>query len=139
MGKSKKVFSKKAKGDSAYLATLVSISMLLILVVGLLYVYGETISRNEVERVHRKYMLAMEREGYLSSTNMANLTNDLTSLGCSNINISGSLSPVGYGNTITLKIECDLEVKKITITAAGGVAGRGLRHIVIEKSGTALY
>lgn len=135
----RKMLQKKVKGDASYIATLVSITMLLILVVGLLYVFGEVVSRNEVERVHRKYLLAMERDGYLTDVGQNNLTMDLERLGCSNIVISGSLSPVGYGNTITLKIECDLEVRKMNFTATGAQGGRGLRHIVIEKSGTALY
>lgn len=135
----KKLCKKKLRGDSSYVATMVSLVMIVIVFMGLLYVFGESISRNEVERVHRKYLLAMEREGYLSDVNKTNLTIDLQNLGCSNITISGSLIPVGYGNTITLKIECDLEVKQLVFSNGSAQAGRRLRHIVIEKSGTALY
>lgn len=135
----KKLWKKKLHGDFTFAATIISVVMLTVIFMGLLYVYGESISRNEVDRVHRKYLLAMEREGYLSSTNMANLTSDLQNRGCSNITISGSLVPVGYGNTITLKVECDLEVEQIVFTGGSAAAGRRLRHIVIEKSGTALY
>ena len=139
MKKIKDILEKKIRGDSTYVATVVSIAMLLLVFMGLLYVFGGTISQNEVERVHRKYLLAMEREGYLSNTNKANLTSDLQNLGCSNINITGSLVPVGYGNTITLKVECDLEMKQLIFSGRNAAAGRRLTHLVIEKSGTALY
>lgn len=139
MKKIKDILEKKIRGDSTYVATVVSIAMLLLVFMGLLYVFGGTVSQNEVERVHRKYLLAMEREGYLSNTNKANLTSDLQNLGCSNINITGSLVPVGYGNTITLKVECDLEMKQLIFSGRNAAAGRRLTHLVIEKSGTALY
>ena len=139
MKKLKELMNKNIHGDSTYVATVISIFMIMIVFMGLLYVYGETINRNEVERVHRKYLLAMEREGYLSDVNRANLTSDLTNLGCSNIVITGSLVPVGYGNTIVLKVECDLEVKALAFSVGGAQTGRRITHVVIEKSGTALY
>ena len=139
MKKLKELMNKKVRGDSTYVATVVSLFMIMVIFMGMLYVYGGTISRNEVERVQRKYLLAMEREGYLSSTNKANRTQELTNMGCSNIVITGSLTPVGYGNTIVLKIECDLEVKALVFQGNKARAGRRTTHVVIEKSGTALY
>lgn len=139
MKKLKLVMNKNICGDSAYVATVVSIFMIMVVFVGLLYVYGGTISRNEVERVQRKYLLAMEREGYLSDVNRANLEAELTNMGCSNISITGSLVPVGYGNTIVLRVECDLEVQALVFGGSRPQAGRRTTHVVIEKSGTALY
>ena len=139
MKKLRSLLRKKIRGESAYVASILAVFMLFAVFVAMLYVYGGTIKRNEVERVQRKYLLTMEREGYLSSTNQANLTNELTNLGCSNIVISGSLTPVGYGNTIVLKIECDLEVKALVMSGNDMQAGRRTTHVVIEKSGTALY
>ena len=100
--------------------------------------YGGTIKRNEVERVQRRYLLTMEREGYLTSTNRANLTTELTNLGCRNITISGSLTPVGYGNTIILRVECDLDVNALVFSGNRAQSGRRTLHVVIEKSGTTL-
>lgn len=139
MKKLKSVMNKNIRGDSTYVATVLSIFMIMVVFMGLLYVFGGTISRNDVERVQRKYLLAMEREGYLSDVNRANLTAELTNMGCSNISITGSLVPVGYGNTIVLKVECDLEVKALIFGGSGAQAGRRTIHVVIEKSGTALY
>ena len=139
MKKLKSMLNKNIRGDSAYVATVVSVFMIMVVFMGLLYVYGGTIRQNEVERVQRKYLLAMEREGYLSDVNRANLTAELANMGCSNIVITGSLVPVGYGNTIVLKVECDLEVKALIFGGSGAQAGRRTIHVVIEKSGTALY
>lgn len=135
----KNLMKKKIRGDSTYVATVLSIFMIMVVFMGLLYVFGGTISQNEVERVQRKYLLAMEREGYLSDVNRANLTNELTNMGCSNIVITGSLVPVGYGNTIVLRVECDMQVKALVFSGGNARAGRRMTHVVIEKSGTALY
>ena len=139
MKKLKVLMKKKIRGESAYIASFLSIFMIFTIFVVMLYVFGGTIKRNEVERVQRKYLLTMEREGYLSSTNEANLVAELTNMGCSNIVISGSLTPVGYGNTIVLRIECDLELKEIAVVGNSIQGGRRTTHVVIEKSGTALY
>lgn len=134
-----KLFKKKVMGDSAYIATMISVWMILIFAFGFMYLYGEAVGRNDVERVPREYILAMEREGYLSNANRIRLINELSAMGCTNIVVTGSLSPVGYGNTVTLRIECDLRVRGLVIDGDGAkVEGRQM-HIVMEESGTALY
>lgn len=134
--KIKNWLSQKKRGMSDYVAAIIAIFCLMAFFVAMVYAYSGIISENEVRRVHRKYLLAMEREGYLNDADLANLQADLTALGATNVVLNGtSRSEVGYGNTVVLRIECDIPVSEIVDFKEEGA----WRHVVVEKEGTALY
>jgi len=59
----------------------------------------------EVSQVARKYILMMETKGCLMGEDRAHLLEELEDLGLEGIEITGTAqNPVGYGETIMLKI-----------------------------------
>ena len=141
----KKIASSKTKGDSTYVATMISIFVLVGLFAALFLSFAQISSQNKIERTYRQYLLVMETQGCLTASAKAQLIADLTALGLTNIDLTGtSETPVAYGGTITLHIEGDLvkdAIKEGTATGGGKtlVKGQEVIHIDITKTGTALY
>ena len=136
---------KKTAGDSTYVATMVSIFVLVGLFAALFFSFVQISAQNKIERTYRQYLLVMETQGYLTSSAKAQMIADLTALGLTNIDLTGTTeTEVAYGGTVTLHIEGDLAVDAVqTGTAAGGgstlVKGREVIHVDITKTGTALH
>lgn len=60
----------------------------------------------EVVQLARKYILKMETEGYLSTGELALLTNELEAIGITEINCAGTtVNKVTYGESIVLQIQ----------------------------------
>lgn len=134
--KIKKWLSEKKEGMNDYVSAVIAIFCLFAFFMAMVYAYGGMMAENEIQRIHRKYLLAVEREGYLNDADMASLQAELTARGATNINLNGtSRSEVGYGNTVVLRIECDIPISEIENFEEKGVT----KHVVLEKEGTALY
>lgn len=135
------LLKKKKKGMSEFLATIVCLGVLFTFVMAMIYAYGGILKEDNINRIHRKYLLSMEREGYLTPAYEAALRNELAMYGAINVDLSGtSNSPVGYGKKVILKIQCDIPVKSVKMT--GGIVGTssgGYKHVVVEKEATAFY
>ncbi|MCR5720566.1 MAG: hypothetical protein K6F84_08370 [Lachnospiraceae bacterium] len=132
--------NKKVKGSSAYIATLIGLVILLVVFASILISYGWIMKQNKIERIARQYLLKMEVNGCLTSSDKSSLMNDLRDADLYGVNISGtSLAPVGYGNTVTLHINGTLKLERIWFRN-----GRFVKHedsilVDYEKTGTALY
>lgn len=138
--KYKKLLSKKVKGMSEFLSTLICLGVIFTFVMAIIYTYGGIIKEEDIHRIHRKYLLSMEREGYLTPSYEAALIADLTAEGATNIVLAGtSNAPVGYGQTVILRIECDIPVDKIQFSSMVGRRTGGTKHVVVEKEATAFY
>ena len=138
------ILKQKIKGDSTYIATLISIFMLVAVFAVLFYSVAQISSQNKIERAYRQYLLQMETQGYLTDSARASLIQDLTALGVTNIDLSGTtISPVEYGGKVVLHISGDLAVDavKSETGAHGDVLKKGQEVIRIDitKTGTALY
>lgn len=135
-----KVLEKKTKGASTYVSTLICIFVITILFLALFLNYAQVVNQNKVERVYRKYLLRMEREGYLTAADKTSLITELEAVGLKNIDLSGtSMTAVGYGNEVRLCISGDLEIDKIEFVDGSPTRKKGDIHIEIERTGTALY
>lgn len=141
----KNIICGKTKGDSTYVATIISIFVLIALFAVLFHSVVQISAQNKIERVYRKYLLSMETQGCLTHSAKAQLINDLTEAGLKNIDLSGtSQSPVSYGDTVVLHIVGDLTIDTVKEAAASGGGktfrkGQEVIHIDITKTGTALY
>ena len=139
------LFLKTTAGDSTYVATMISIFVLVALFAALFFSFARISSQNRIERTYRQYLLVMETKGCLTPSAKAQLIADLTALGLENIDLTGtSESPVAYGGTVTLRIRGDLSVDAVRAgTGSGGgrilTKGREVVHIDVTKTGTALY
>ena len=135
----RKLLSKKVHGGAEIIAAIVGIFLLIVLFVALFYVDCDYYRKNDIHRVHRSYLLDMEREGYLTAANKTSLVNELEKIGCQNIVITANDTPVGYGNKVTLKIECDIKTTRLKFNNSDAEAESVLKHVSYKKSGTALY
>ncbi len=136
----KRIKENKTNGDSTFVSTLICIFWILVVFIVLLNIFGEAVKLSDVERIHRRYLLAMEREGFLSATNVTQLKGELSAVGVTNIDLSGtSMSPVGYGGTVYLVIKGDVEVDRTVFIGGSPSNQRGVRHFEKKKTGTALY
>jgi len=136
----KKLLLKKTKGDSTYVATLIAIFVIVILFMALFYSFAQIQQQNKVVRVYRQYLMEMETQGYLTPGAKTRLTAELTALGVSNLDFTGtSLAPVGYGQPVTIHIQGDLAVSQLNFATSTPRKNGGTIHIDMEYSGTALY
>lgn len=137
----KKIFAKRASGDSNYVSFTVVVPCMVGVVVLLILFLGMIIRINEVERLQRSYLLRMERTGYMTTEVRDAFIEDLQELGASNISLIGtSFAPVGYGNEIHLSMEFDLRL--LSISFDGEVFGERREvtyHVENTLDGTALY
>ena len=140
MEKCRCVMHARVAGGSNYFSTIVCVFLFFGIFVGIYLVLGQISRQDDVERIYRSYLLRMEREGCLTATDKTELVNELTALGVSNIDLTGtSVSPVGYGNEVRLRITGDLTVDRIRYTADDMRREGSVVHIDIDKTGTALY
>lgn len=73
----------------------------------------------EQKQIAREYMLLMETEGYLNSTDEANLIDELENAGLSNISLEGTtLSEVNYGDRIYLVINGTYDQSAMDISSS---------------------
>lgn len=111
----KKVFVKKKEGKSSFAIILICFLGVFLLMMTQMDSTTNINRLQKVEQIGREYLLRMESDGYLTSTDRIELNSELTSLGyVSNVNITAPISEVGYGERIALKIEYDLEVEAIS-------------------------
>ena len=133
---------KKKKGSIAKfgipLFTIVAIFSIVIMLVTNLSDYD---GKDRVDLVAREYLLRMETQGYLNSTDESELYRDLESLGVKNISIVGTTrSKVGYGKKITLSIKGQLEITSYTVADIFKITKTPkLADINVNKSSTAKH
>lgn len=140
MKSKRNLLQEKTEGASTYVATLVSIFFMVILFLALFLNYAQVVEQNKVERIYRQYLLRMEREGYLTAADRTSLLTELEAVGLENIDLSGtSMTAVGYGNEVRLCIRGDLQVDRLEFTGGNPSRKKGVVHVEIEKTGTALY
>ena len=101
-------FIKKKKEASVIENMLVLLLEMIIVCAMLVVIFGAFAGISDkwgMRQVAREYLLIMETEGYLSSTDQANMIAELESYGLYNISLSGTTtSEVEYGDRIYLCI-----------------------------------
>lgn len=74
-------------------------------------------AKDDVDQLARKYILEMETLGYLSVASEVQLRQELTDLGATQIDLSGTTyTDAGYGNTVYLKIKCNLSASALNMS-----------------------
>lgn len=71
------------------------------------------ISRGNAESIARKYIIKGQQQGFLSTSDVAELTRKLQDKGCKNVSIKTVNNKVKYGDDIDLIVEYDIDVKEI--------------------------
>lgn len=136
----RKIIFMKLRGLSQFVSALMALAVLFTFFIAMINQYDAILAENDIHRINRKYLLVMEKEGYLTAAHQNALVTELTNYGATNINLTGSsISKVGYGNRVVLHIECDIPISQINMSGLFGQEVGGIRHVVVEKDGTALY
>ena len=88
------------------LVLLVGIFITMAVIVIIMGAFKSISDKWEMRQIAREYILQMETEGYLSSSNEASLIKALENYGLYNISLNDTtVSEVPYGSKITLSIE----------------------------------
>ena len=106
-----KIFHKKQNALGDMLVCMMTILFMFIVLYICIDVYSQVNIAIEKTRIERKYIFAMETEGYLTPEKEAELLNELSNLGVTDISLEGtSKSPVGYSEKIVLCVNGKLNV-----------------------------
>ncbi|MCR3759370.1 hypothetical protein KYB31_10265 [Clostridium felsineum] len=134
----KRLKQKSEGGIEVVVATLIALISIAFLMVYCISNMIPVINKYKAETIIRKYMLKQEQEGYLTTSNTAAMESELESIGINNIDISGTtLSPVDYGDDVSIDINYKDSVKRLTII--DGIIptfSNEEKNISIEKSST---
>lgn len=74
--------------------------------------------KDDIDATINQYVLCLETDGYLSETNQNSLINDLTKLGVTDIDLTGTddvMNPKIYGERVALQVKGNLEVPTFQI------------------------
>lgn len=112
----KKLLLRKQSGDSGYVTLAVSFIILVIFAVLLLFIYMYGIltmnTADNIDLVMTTYCKRMESQGYLSSSEVSEMEEQLAKYGMTNINTSGQgvRGPkVPYGEKVSLVVRGDID------------------------------
>lgn len=73
-------------------------------------------SKARIDQVARKYILRMETVGYLTENDRLEMTQELTALGATDLDYTGStVNRVNYGSTITLEIRGKIPWRTVSV------------------------
>lgn len=98
---------RKRKGNLLdFMSIAITILAMSIMVMAYLECTNLLMKKLEISQISRSYILKMETEGYLSTSNKVNLLKELQDVGLSEIDLSGTtMQPVSYGEAIYLQVK----------------------------------
>ncbi len=126
---------KKREGSILdVLTVLVSILAMSVVMVAYLSNVQIVSVKEDISQVGRKYILRMETVGYLTATDRAYMNQELAALGLTNISLSGTtMSDVGYGNPITLKISGRIQGREMIGNDLFSITFGPREYEIVEK------
>lgn len=87
----------------------------------------------DIQHLARGYLLEMETEGCMTASMCTRLTQQLSDMGATDIDMSGTtLSEAGYGNWIYLKVTCVIPFEQMNLDA-------GYMNVFLEEKEWAFY
>lgn len=147
----KKILKKKEAGASDLIASMVVVLALTVFVLFFIHAIGDVETRTRIDQVARKYILRMESTGTLTTDEENAIKAELQNIpsvkqavglgGTITVTSNAKNTNAGYGNVITLRIDCPACVTSWNAggTAFGLVKRNTYTTYVIEKQSTAKY
>lgn len=156
----KKLITKKQKGISDMIASLLVVLALTIFVLFFIQMVGNVNTKIQIDQVARTYMLRMETTGTLTPTEAANLKTALSNIDAVKkgladnetdstkgiiVKVNGgepTSTSAGYGETITLSISCPVETRTFIVGDTDSTFGSFKRKVItytVNKQSTAKY
>lgn len=113
-------FKKKEDGNSTLVSgvftMVISVTAMALISMNVISSVGIMNTKNDINSVMRKYIIRMETYGYLTNEDETELIQELTDIGMTNIDISGTtMNEVEYGEVIYLYVKGDINKRVITL------------------------
>lgn len=113
-------FKKKEDGNSTLVSgvftMVISVTAMALISMNVISSVGIMNTKNDINSVMRKYIIMMETYGYLTNEDETELIQELTDIGMTNIDISGTtMNEVEYGEVIYLHVKGDINKRVITL------------------------
>ena len=108
---------KKKRGSVVKFAIPMFTLVIIFISMIMLFTYLKDFDKKDnVSIIVREYLLKMETEGYLTSSDETSLISKLSDCGVKNISLVGTTkSEVGYGNQIVLSVNGDMEISSFDV------------------------
>lgn len=115
--KIKKILLKKESGDAGYLSLAISFVLLVFFAVTLLFIYMYGIlamnTSDNIDLVMTSYCKKMESQGYLTTSEVQDMENQLKEYGMTRVSTSGTgvktTTKVPYGEKVSITVTGDLD------------------------------
>lgn len=108
------LFTRKKKGEiTDFVAVIIFLFVTAVIWQVFLFNQRAVNIKEDIDATINQYVLCLEADGYLSDANCASLINDLSRLGMSDIDLTGTdfaTAPKVYGERVTLQVRGKLEV-----------------------------
>ncbi|WP_143315245.1 DUF4320 family protein [Clostridium sp. HBUAS56017] len=145
---------KKRKGEvQQFFVQMICIIFSFAILLYAIQILSITITYNNINQTARKYVLKMERNGYLEESDIndiktklesdGNISSNTVEVDCyskdSSKSIMGNENKVLYGEDIAIKIKCTLKMKKINFLDFSLDTEESDEDVEVTKSSTARY
>lgn len=113
-------FKKKEDGNSTLVSgvftMVISITAMSLICLYVISSVGIMNTKSDINGVMRKYIIRMETYGYLTTEDETELRQELTDIGMTSIDITGTTDEVEYGETIYLYVKGSVATKTVTLS-----------------------
>lgn len=141
---------KKEQGNSDFFASIIVIFALSILMIGFVNIMRDLNTKTTIDQVARQYILKLETNGELTSTDIDKLKTDLLNInavaqvaGKDDIKVVYNTNNTkrSYGEPVTLSIDCPSRFTMMPSDAADmtQLNINGTTHYIVNKQSTAKY
>ncbi|GAA0110443.1 MULTISPECIES: DUF4320 family protein [Clostridium] len=108
-----------------------------------IYYLSTIIIYNNVNQTARKYILRMEKQGYLDSSDRYNIIDELENDNISSVNVTfsseGKSEKVNYGEDIKITINCTVKQKSIDFSSFPFKTTESDQTLVVTKASSAKW
>lgn len=135
----KKILNKKSKGYiNVMLAFIISLIFFFMIFVYTIEYTQPIVKYITLNQKVRKYILIMEKDGGLSPSNLNSLKTELVKSGFneSDLTINATMTPVDFGQEITLEVEYKFKKIEKTINGLLVVSNEKIMPMKVKKSST---
>lgn len=138
---------KKSKGEvQQFFVQMICILFSFAILLYAIYFLKSTVAYNDVNQIARKYILKMERKGFLTSNEINDIKSELKeNKNINKENISINVSNVDeknkapFGEDISIEISCDIKIKSFDLSDSKFTKSENEETVTIKKSSTARW
>ncbi|MBB6716646.1 hypothetical protein [Clostridium gasigenes] len=135
---------KKQKGEiQQFFIQMIGIVFSFAILLQATYYLSTIITYNNINQISRKYILKMERQGYLDSNDRVNIESEIKNSNVDEVDIvisaEGEAEKVKYGEDIRVTINCKIKQKNIDASNFSFKTDNDKQSIEVIKASTARW